>query len=85
METTVEVSCSKWPKYSEMDLFWEENRDSLLSYWEMLISGMGIDGEGRDGWKGGGEEGVEDGGREEKDQNKEGREEEAGYFFLTGC
>lgn len=39
METTVEVSCQKWPPYDTISEFWDENRESLLSYWEMVFSG----------------------------------------------
>eukprot|EP01129_Flabellula_baltica_P011593 TRINITY_DN510_c1_g1_i1.p1 TRINITY_DN510_c1_g1~~TRINITY_DN510_c1_g1_i1.p1 ORF type:complete len:381 (+),score=62.76 TRINITY_DN510_c1_g1_i1:69-1211(+) len=32
MEITLELSCDKMPVYSEIDEYWEDNREALLSY-----------------------------------------------------
>eukprot|EP01127_Copromyxa_protea_P018051 TRINITY_DN5597_c0_g1_i1.p1 TRINITY_DN5597_c0_g1~~TRINITY_DN5597_c0_g1_i1.p1 ORF type:complete len:506 (-),score=88.28 TRINITY_DN5597_c0_g1_i1:87-1604(-) len=40
IETTVEVSCNKWPHFSSFSEYWTENKDSLVNYWEQLLTGV---------------------------------------------
>lgn len=40
MEITLELSYVKWPKASELDKFWNENKDSLINYLEQVNKGF---------------------------------------------
>eukprot|EP01126_Amoeba_proteus_P047248 TRINITY_DN5382_c1_g1_i5.p2 TRINITY_DN5382_c1_g1~~TRINITY_DN5382_c1_g1_i5.p2 ORF type:complete len:211 (-),score=33.47 TRINITY_DN5382_c1_g1_i5:51-683(-) len=40
METTIEVSCQKWPPMSEILEFWNDNSESLISYLENVHVGF---------------------------------------------
>ncbi len=42
IDITIEVSDTKWPPYSQMDSFWDDNRDAML--WYMGRSLIGING-----------------------------------------
>jgi hypothetical protein len=42
IDFTIEVSNTKWPPYSQMDSFWDDNRDAML--WYMSRSLIGIKG-----------------------------------------
>jgi hypothetical protein len=42
IDFTIEVSNTKWPPYSQMDGFWDDNRDAML--WLMSRSLIGIEG-----------------------------------------
>jgi len=47
MEVTLEVSCCKYPRASELPQFWEDNKDALLKY--MGQAHRGVKGVVRDG------------------------------------
>lgn len=40
METTIEVSNVKWPAASTLETYWNDNRESMLSYMERALSGV---------------------------------------------
>eukprot|EP01128_Nolandella_sp_AFSM9_P010962 TRINITY_DN7679_c0_g1_i1.p1 TRINITY_DN7679_c0_g1~~TRINITY_DN7679_c0_g1_i1.p1 ORF type:complete len:537 (+),score=89.54 TRINITY_DN7679_c0_g1_i1:69-1679(+) len=40
MEVTLEVSCDKWPAFSTMQAYWEENLESFLSFHEFSLNGV---------------------------------------------
>lgn len=49
-ETTIEVSCCKYPYRNELPLFWERNRKSLIQYIKavhMGVKGFILDSQGR--------------------------------------
>lgn len=40
MDITIEVSTTKWPNYTTMDTYWNNNRDSMLWYMERVLYGV---------------------------------------------
>lgn len=40
MSMTLEISQIKWPAFSTMDQYWDDNRESLLAYIEKALSGI---------------------------------------------
>jgi len=42
LQVTVELSDTKWPKYKEVDGFYKDNRESLLTYMEFVHQGAGF-------------------------------------------
>ena len=51
LHITIEVSHTKWPAYSQMETFWNENRDAMLWYMNQVIA-TGIKGVVTDGTTG---------------------------------
>ena len=42
LQITIEVSRSKWPSYSEREFFYQENKESILSFIERTKNGIGL-------------------------------------------
>jgi hypothetical protein len=42
LQVTVELSDRKWPRYSQIKGFWDDNKESLLKYMELIHQGHGI-------------------------------------------
>jgi carboxypeptidase D len=49
-EVTLELSCCKYPKASEMPTEWAKNKRSLLEYIKLVHMGVKVSGSG-DGWR----------------------------------
>ena len=49
-EITLEIGCTKYPKHQELEQYWKDNKESLLSYMEAVhigFKGFVLDPEGR--------------------------------------
>ena len=49
-EITLELGCTKYPRHTELEKFWNQNKESLLQYLEsvhMGFKGFVVDAEGR--------------------------------------
>ena len=42
LQVTIELSNTKWPNYSQIPQFYNENKDSMLKYMELVHQGAGI-------------------------------------------
>ncbi|MHC4943814.1 MAG: M14 family zinc carboxypeptidase [Planctomycetota bacterium] len=39
-DVTIEVSSNKWPSYSQIPQYWDDNRDAMLAYMEECLKGV---------------------------------------------
>lgn len=42
LQVTIELSDQKWPEFSKIDQFYEDNKESMLAYMELIHQGAGV-------------------------------------------